>query len=496
MSGASLTQEEIDALVAGMASAPAAEPEPEPAGPVDPPAIRRMRRTSTRGPRQRAPELDDRVVRLRRETGCRAEGRVARIVGHEIELRGLRLRVGELIDIHVGDEVRPGEVVGIDARGARALVLGETEGIGQGDRVVARPDGDGVIVSPALLGRVMDATGAPLDGRGPIEGHRVPLANPVPQPLARRRITEPLPMGVRVLDSVCTAARGQRLGLFGGSGVGKSTLLGMMAAGTAADVNVVALIGERGREVREFVEDELGPEALARSVVVVATSDQPPLVRLRAGEVATRIAEWFADEGADVLLLFDSLTRMAMAQRDVGLAAGEPPTARGYTPSVFSMLPNLLERTGPRERGTVTGFYTVLVDGDDMNDPIADAARGILDGHIVLDRRLAIEGRYPAIDPLASLSRLQAKVLDQEGQRLAVAVRGALAAIEEVRDLVEVGAYVPGTNPVADRALAARGELIAFLKQDASDRAPFDDTFQRLAVLGDHLAEEVRDGAA
>lgn len=424
------------------------------------------------------------------------EGRVARVVGHEIELRGLRLRVGEQIDIYVGAEVRPGAVVGIDARGATALVLGPTEGIGKGDRVVARPDGHGVVVSPELLGRVIDATGAPLDGRGPVGGLRVPLANPVPQPLARRRITEPLPMGVRVLDSLCTAARGQRLGLFGGSGVGKSTLLGMMAAGTAADVNVVALIGERGREVREFVEDELGPEALSRSVVVVATSDQPPLVRLRAGEVATRIAEWFADEGNDVLLLFDSLTRMAMAQRDVGLAAGEPPTARGYTPSVFSMLPNLLERTGPRTRGTVTGFYTVLVDGDDMNDPIADAARGILDGHIVLDRRLATEGRYPAIDPLASLSRLQAKVLGPEVRDLTVTIRAALAALEEVRDLVEVGAYVPGTNPVADRALAARDDLIAFLKQGVHERPAFDDTIRQLVTLAGRLVPEALDGAA
>ncbi|MGH2735760.1 MAG: FliI/YscN family ATPase, partial [Actinomycetota bacterium] len=276
---------------------------------------------------------------------------------------------------------------------------------------------------------------------------------------------------------------GQRVGIFGGSGVGKSTLLGMLARGTTADVVVIALIGERGREVREFIEDDLGPEGLKRAVVVVATSDQPPLVRLRASFLASRIAEWFADQGRDVLLMFDSLTRLAMAQRDVGLAAGEPPTARGYTPSVFSLLPKLLERAGPRTNGTVTGFYSVLVEGDDMNDPIADAARSILDGHLVLDRRIAHLNQYPALDPLASLSRLAPRITTPEQRAHAGALRAALAAAEEVRDMVEVGAYVPGTNPLADKGLAANEQIKAFLRQDMHEVSDFDTTMTQMAGL-------------
>ena len=303
----------------------------------------------------------------------------------------------------------------------------------------------------------------------------------------RVRISQALPVGVKVLDSMVTAGRGQRIGIFGGSGVGKSTLLGMMARGTTADVVVLGLVGERGREVREFIEDELGEDGLKRAITVVSTSDQPPLMRLRAGHLATRIAEHYADQGKDVLLLLDSLTRLAMAQREVGLAAGEPPTARGYTPSVFSMMPALLERAGPRIRGTITAFYTVLVEGDDMNDPIGDAARSILDGHIVLDRRLAVEGRWPAIDPLSSLSRLADRILPAEHSQTAIAVRSALAAAEEVRDLVEVGAYVPGTNPRADRGLAAKDDLIAFFKQAPNDKTDFAATWSELSALSRKL---------
>jgi flagellum-specific ATP synthase len=292
-----------------------------------------------------------------------------------------------------------------------------------------------------------------------------------------------MPTGVKLIDTFCTTGKGQRVGIFGGSGVGKSTLLGMMARGTGADVAVLALIGERGREVREFIEDELGPEGMSRAILIVATSDQPPLMRLRAALLATRISEWFADRSNDVLLMMDSLTRLAMAQREVGLAAGEPPTARGYTPSVFSLMARLLERAGPRAAGTITGFYTVLVEGDDMNDPIADSARSILDGHIVLDRRLAVANRYPAIDPLASLSRLASKLVSTPRLELAAHARDAMASADEVRELVEVGAYVPGTNPAADRGLRAMPALIDYLKQDTSALSSYAQSWAELEKL-------------
>jgi flagellum-specific ATP synthase len=382
-----------------------------------------------------------------------------------------------------------GEVVAVGAEGSRALVLGETTGLGRGDAVTIRPDGLQLRVSAELTGRVLGGVGNPVDGRPlPQDAQLVRVEAEVPHALSRKRIDEPLPVGVRLVDTLCTVARGQRIGIFGGSGIGKSTLLGMMARGTAADLTVLALIGERGREVREFIEDDLGVEGLQRSVVVVATSDQPPLVRLRAAFVATRIAEWFADRGGDVLLMLDSLTRLAMAQRDVGLAAGEPPTARGYTPSVFSLLPRLLERAGPRREGTITGIYTVLVEGDEMEEPIADAARSILDGHLVLSRRLAEMQRYPALDPLASLSRLAPRVVSPENRGRATAVLAAMAAAEEVRDMVEVGAYVAGTNPLADRGLAAGPRIVDFLRQDMRETAPFDDSWARLAEISELVA--------
>lgn len=410
-------------------------------------------------------------------------GAVSRVAGHEVEVRGLRLRVGDNLTVHTPNGDLPGEVVGVAPEAARALLLADATGLGQGDRVSVRPGGAGIVVGEALIGRVIDALGDAVDGGPPPVGERVAVDAEVPAAMLRRRIDEPLTTGVRAIDTLCTVGRGQRMGVFAGSGVGKSTLLGMLARGTSADVNVLALIGERGREVREFLEDDLGPEGLARSVVVVATSDQPPLVRLRAGMVATRIAEWFADGGSDVLLMLDSLTRLATAQRDVGLAAGEPPTTRGYTPSVFTMLPRLLERAGPRQAGTITGFYTVLVEGDDMNEPVADAARSILDGHIVLDRRLAFAGRYPAIDPLASLSRLAAKVTSPEQQDAAGAARAALAAADEIRELVEVGAYVPGTNLAADRGRALEPELVDLLRQPVTEVAAPEASWQRLQDL-------------
>jgi flagellum-specific ATP synthase len=411
------------------------------------------------------------------------EGSVARVVGHELVVRGLRLKLGDALAVGAQEGKRMAEVVAVDAAGATALVYGETTGLGRGDRVVRLDSTPGGVVGPGLLGRVIDPLGRPLDGGPEIIGEPVRLDGMAPPAMQRRRIDEPMGTGVRVIDTFCTLGRGQRVGIFGGSGVGKSTLLGMIARGSTSSVTVVGLIGERGREVREFIEDELGSEGLARSVVVVATSDQPALLRLRAAQLATRIAEWFADCGQEVTLMIDSITRLAMAQREIGLAAGEPPTARGYTPLVFSLLPKLLERSGPRQAGAITGVYTVLVDGDDMNDPIADSVRGILDGHIVLDRRLAMQGRYPAVDPLASLSRLAGKLWDSRQERMVTAGRGALAAAAEVQELVEVGAYVPGSNPRADRGLRATPSLIEYLSQRSDDLTPTEESWARLSAI-------------
>jgi flagellum-specific ATP synthase len=420
-------------------------------------------------------------------------GAVSRVVGTEVELRGLRLAVGDAVDLEVRGGARVAEVVAVDDHATRALVLGETTGIARGDKVRPR---SGPLTSPvgdALLGRVVDALGNPLDGGPPIQAPHVGVDAPAPPALARKRVDQPLDTGVRLIDTLCTVGRGQRLGLFAGSGVGKSTLLAMMVRGTDADRSVIALVGERGREVREFLEDVLGAEGLARSVVVVATSDEPALLRLRAAALATRIAESFADDGHDVLLTVDSITRLASAQREIGLAAGEPPTSRGYPPSVFALLPRLLERAGPRVHGTVTAFYTVLVEGGDHDEPVADAARSILDGHLVLDRALTTSGRFPAIDPLASLSRLATTVTDEPQRAAATTVRRSLAAAERVRDLVEVGAYERGSDRVADAALGLEDEIVAFLTQSAEEVCPAVDAWPRLLELAERLraAEEV-----
>jgi flagellum-specific ATP synthase len=355
-----------------------------------------------------------------------------------------------------------------------------------------------VDVSDALLGRALDGLGRPLDGKGPIENAswRPAEASP-PDPLSRPRIEDRVSLGVRALDALVPCGRGQRLGIFAGSGVGKSSLLGMIARSTSAEINVICLVGERGREVLEFMQRDLGPEGLARSVVVCATSDQPALVRLKAAFTATAIAEHFRDQGRDVMLMMDSVTRFAMAQREVGLAIGEPPATRGYTPSVFALLPKLLERSGTSPKGSITALYTVLVDGDDMNEPIADAVRGILDGHIVLSRKLAHAGHYPAIDVLSSVSRLVGEIVTPGVRADGNAVRSLMATYQEKSDLISIGAYQPGTDPATDAAIAARAPIDAFLRQGVTEPSTAEEAdhyLGQLAQLGAAAAAPVVDG--
>jgi len=417
--------------------------------------------------------------RLRRAEPLPVSGRVVRTIGAVIESRGPRARIGELCELlsHPEGRVVPAEVVGFRDGNLLTVALDATDGVRAGDRIVSRGQTPTVPVGPALLGRVIDGLGRPLDGLGPIETtERYPLHAPPINPMSREPIVAPLGTGVRTIDALLTAGRGQRLGLFGSAGAGKSTLLGMMARGTAADVIVIGLVGERGREVRSFLEDDLGVEGRRRSVVVASTSDCPALVRMRAAYAATSVAESFRDQGLNVLLLMDSVTRFAMAQREVGLAAGEPPTAKGYPPSVFSLLPVLLERAGNISgRGSITAFYTVLVEGDDPNEPVADAVRAILDGHIVLSRALGARNHYPAIDVLSSISRTMPDVTQVEHRLKAAQVREWMSAIRDHEDLVSVGAYVPGSNPRVDAAFAKREAIDGFLRQTEHDLLPLAD---------------------
>ena len=411
-------------------------------------------------------------------------GSISRVLGLRFDVEGLDLPIGATVRVADGAIDLSGEVVAVNAGSVTCMPFGEVKGLRVGARVSGSTKPSSIGVGPQLLGRVIDALGRPLDDRGPIHGLiDVELDGIPPHPLRRARVDTPMSLGVRAWDSCVPAGRGQRVGVFAGSGVGKSTLMGMIARNTAADVNVVALIGERGREVREFVESDLGPEGLARSVLVIATSDAPALVRFRAAFVATRIAEYFRDQGNDVMLMMDSLTRFCMAQREIGLSAGEPPTSRGYPPSVFSLLPRLLERAGAAEVGSITGLYTVLVDGDDHNEPISDAARSILDGHVVLSRKLAHANHYPAIDVLASVSRVASAVTTPEQRRLTSELRQLLAAEAEAKDLIEIGAYVPGTNPVVDRAVALRDAIREFLCQFVDEQWNSAQSFERLAAL-------------
>jgi flagellum-specific ATP synthase len=421
----------------------------------------------------------------------RPQGVVSEVVGLGIRVRGLTAAVGELVTVHrsgerAGSGRLPAQVVAVHADGATCLPLGSTSGVCAGNPVTVAGDVLRVPAGPGLLGRVIDPLGRPIDGRGaPVDVQSVPLDAAAPNPLLRRRVSQALDTGVRALDTLVPLGSGQRVGIMAGSGVGKSTLLGMCVRGTAAPVRVVALVGERGREVREFVEDTLDEVARQRSVLVVATADDPPLLRLTAAFTATRIAEWFRDAGQDVLLVVDSVTRTALAQREVALAAGEPPATRGYPASVFAMLPRLLERSGPGEHASVTALYTVLIEGDDLQDPIADTARGILDGHVVLDRRLATAGHFPSIDVLESVSRVERAVTGPHQQALAGTARRLLAAWRDVRELVEVGAYAAGSDPDVDAALRLRPALEDFLRQPPDEICPAAESWMRLsAALG------------
>ncbi|MGZ8493592.1 MAG: FliI/YscN family ATPase [Gemmatirosa sp.] len=402
-------------------------------------------------------------------------GKVTRVVGLVIEATGLDVGLGELCRVTslTGDRSVLAEVVGFHEKGVLLMPLGEMDGLHPGSAVRPLGRSFGVDVGPQLLGRILNGLGHPIDGKGKLDAEeRVPLSAEPPNPLVREMVSEPLETGVRAIDGLLTFGRGQRVGIFAGSGVGKSTLLGMIARQARADVNVIALLGERGREVREFIEHSLGPEGLARSVLVVATGDQAALVRARGALVATAIAEYFRDQGKHVLLMVDSVTRVAMAWREIGLAVGEPPTTKGYPPSVFASLPRLLERAGNGERGGITGIYTVMVDGDDFNEPVADAARSILDGHVVLTRKLAAAGHFPAIDVLDSKSRVRDNIITPEHKAAANMLLQLEGAYREKEDLIMVGAYQKGSDATVDAAIALREQALGFLQQPPDTSSP------------------------
>ncbi len=410
-------------------------------------------------------------------------GSVTSVAGLRIDIRGLDASIGDVVTI--GDEnAVQAEVVAVATGVLTAMPLEAVDGLAAGMPVRTRRSRMLVPYGRGLLGRVLDGMGRPIDGKGPLvaEGW-VPVDNDVPPALDRARISSPLSLGVRALDTLATVGSGQRMGLFAGSGVGKSSLMSMIARGSDAEVSVIALVGERGREVREFLEDDLGEEGLARSIVIVSTADAPALVRVRAAFTATRIAESFRDTGSHVMLMMDSLTRVAFAQREIGLSVGEPPATRGYPPSVFGLLGRLLERAGTAERGSITGLYTVLVEGDDHNEPIADAARSILDGHVVLDRKLALAGHFPAIDVLSTVSRVASRVTTIQQREDASGLRRVLAARLAAQDLLDVGAYQAGTNPLVDAAVTHAGEINRFLRQDLADLTAQDEAWARLAQL-------------
>ena len=424
---------------------------------------------------------------LDRMETCQWSGKVTQLVGLLIESEGPAAAVGDFCEVRApgGRPVRT-QVVGFRNGRVLSIPLEETGGLQLGDTIVARKQDARVDAGPQLLGRVLDGFGKPMDGKPPIEPEAAyDLYAAPPGPLERAHITEPLVTGIRAIDSLLPVGQGQRIGIFGGSGVGKSTLLGAMARHNSADVSVIALIGERNREVRDFLERELSADGLKRSVVVVATSDRPAPLRIRAGFVALAVAEYFRDQGKSVLLVMDSVTRLAMAQREIGLAAGEPPSQKGYTPSVFNLLPRLFERAGNFARGSITGMFTVLVEGDDFNEPICDAVRAILDGHITLSRELGAAGHYPAIDVLQSVSRLASRVASTDQRQQAQKVREALAVYRQSEDLINLGAYVSGSNQKLDAAIRVRAQLMEFLRQDSAVTVAARETLSQLKTLAD-----------
>jgi len=409
-------------------------------------------------------------------------GRVSQVVGLTIESAGPDVNVGHtcLIRPDKHSEAIMAEVVGFRDNRILLMPLGNMGGIGAGSIVEAMNKPITIDMSERLLGRVLDGLGHPMDEKPMPAGEPYPVSNMPPNPLTRNRINTPLEIGVKAIDGLLTIGKGQRVGIFAGSGVGKSTLLGMIARNTKADIIVISLIGERGREVREFIEKDLGEEGLKRSVLVIATSDQPALVRLKSAEVATSVAEYFREKGRDVMLLMDSLTRYSMAQREVGLAAGEPPVSRGYTPSVFAMMPKLLERAGNSDKGSITGLYTVLVDGDDLTEPVTDTARSILDGHIVLNRKIANRGHYPAIDVLASVSRVMSDIADKAHKEAAGAVRRYMAVYADAEDLINIGAYVKGSSADIDEAIDKHKDIEAFLTQSVDEKFGFEESVESM----------------
>ena len=423
------------------------------------------------------------------DTACtiRASGKVTNVIGLVIEARGPVSRLGTVCDIYTKGEAQKitAEVLGFRDNHVLMMPLEEIRGIGPGCRVVARQQRAIISVGAGLLGRVIDGLGHPIDNKGPIfVESEYPIYGAPINPLSRKRISQPLDLGIRAINGLLTVGCGQRIGIFSGSGVGKSVLLGMIARKTRADVNVIALIGERGRELNEFIEKELGEEGLKRSVIVVATSDHLPLIRMRGAFIATAIAEFFRDQGKHVNLMMDSVTRFAMAQREIGLALGEPPTTKGYTPSVFTLLPKLCERAGTSaNQGSITGLYTVLVEGDDTNEPIADALRSILDGHINLTRDLATQNHYPAIDVLSSVSRVMDDIISPNQRKHATKLKETLATYRKAEDLINIGAYVNGSNPKIDYAIEMIEKINSFLRQDVDDTTDFDNSTAQLAQL-------------
>ena len=411
-------------------------------------------------------------------------GQVKRVIGHVIEADGPAVQMGELCLIDCGEHLARAEVVGFSDHTVLLMPIDEMQGVRAGTPVIATGQPQLIPVGDGLLGRVLDPFGNPLDDLPPpITAQRYPLDASPPSPLKRKRITEIMPLGVRAVDMLLTCGKGQRMGIFAGSGVGKSTLLGMMSRYSKADVNVIGLIGERGREVREFIENDLGPEGLKRSVIIAVTSDQPALMRIKGAYAATAVAEYFRDQGKDVLLMLDSVTRFAMARREIGLAIGEPPATRGYPPSMYALLPRLLERSGTSEHGSITALYTVLVEGDDVNEPVSDTVRGILDGHIVLSRDLAARNHYPAVDIQQSISRLSQILMSPEQAQGNSWLREKLAIYQESEDLIQIGAYAKGSSKEVDDAVQAMPAIRNFLQQDSNLEAEFDDSFAQLLEL-------------